>query len=222
MELARASFGQGSGTVASWEPAPTVPQRRLVVEARSTAQAHLCIGLPALPRDHPDQWTLELLNTVLGEGSSSRLFLRVREEAGLAYDVHSFQTDYADCGILQVYAGVDPDDIDQTVTAIMAELSGMRETTVPAAELEKARNFLTGRMELRLEEGRHVASWLGSQEALCEQVLTVDEAIERLMAVSADDIQSLAGRLIRDEGMCLAVIAPRRKKRDLDRVLRLP
>ena len=222
VELARASFGQGSGTVASWEPAPTVPQRRLVVEARSTAQAHLCIGLPALPRDHPDQWTLELLNTVLGEGSSSRLFLRVREEAGLAYDVHSFQTDYADCGIQQVYAGVDPDDIDQTVTAIMAELSGMRETTVPAAELEKARNFLTGRMELRLEEGRHVASWLGSQEALCEQVLTVDEAIERLMAVSADDIQSLAGRLIRDEGMCLAVIAPRRKKRDLDRVLRLP
>ena len=222
VELARASFGEGAGSAASWEPAPPVPHKRLVVEARNTAQAHLCLGLPALPRDHPDQWTLELLNTVLGDGSSSRLFLRVREEAGLAYDVHSFQTDYADSGILQVYAGVDPDDIDKTVAAISAELAGMRDARVPAAELEKARNYLTGRLELRLEEGRHVASWLGSQEALCERVLTVDEAIERLMAVTAADIQSLAQRLICDEGMCLAVMAPRRKGRDLDAAMRLP
>src|SRR5262245_3791052 len=96
------AFGNGNGVVRDWTPAPALPQARLAVRHRNTAQAHLCLGVPALPRDHPDQWTLELLNTVLGDGSSSRLFLRVREEAGLAYDVHSFQTDYDDCGALQV------------------------------------------------------------------------------------------------------------------------
>ena len=137
-----------------WRPAPA--PWRLASSAR-TAQAHLCLGLPALPRDHPDQWTLELLNAVLGEGSSSRLFLRVREEAGLAYDVHSFQTDYADCGTLQVYAGVDPDDLVPALAAILAELSRLRDEPVPEAELEKARAYVIGRLELRLEETRHMA-----------------------------------------------------------------
>ena len=84
------------------------------------AQAHICLGFPALPRDHADQWTLELLNTVLGDGSSSRLFLRLREDAGLAYDVHSFQTDYADCGTLQIYAGVGARRLPAALQAILA------------------------------------------------------------------------------------------------------
>ena len=100
-------------------------------EERELAQAHICLGLPALRRDHPDQWTLELLNTVLGDGSSSRLFQEVREEAGLAYDVHCFQTDYADAGTLQIYAGVDPADLAQTLTAILDELRRLRDEPVP-------------------------------------------------------------------------------------------
>ena len=81
------------------------------VVQRDTSQAYVCLGVTGLPRDHADQWTLDLLNTVLGDGTSSRLFLTIREEAGLAYDVHSFQTDYADCGTLQVFMGVDAADV---------------------------------------------------------------------------------------------------------------
>mgnify|MGYP006208851383 CR=1 FL=1 len=157
---------------------------------------------------------------MLGDGSSSRLFLNVREEAGLAYDVHSFQTDYADCGSLQVYAGVDPADVQPALAAILAELDRLRQAPVAPEELARARAYVSGRLELRLEDSRHLAAWLGVQEALHDRVLTVDEALERLAAVSAQDVQALAGRLIRDEALCLALITPA-DAAGLERTLRL-
>jgi predicted Zn-dependent peptidase len=205
-----------------WLPAPPAPCGRLAVERKRTAQAHLCLGVPALPRDHPDQWALELLSAVLGDGSSSRLFLSVREEAGLAYDVHSFQSEYQDAGVLGVYAGVDPDDLPRTLTAVLTELARMRDERVPEAELEKARAYVSGRLELRLEDTRHMCSWLGSQEAHHERVLTPDEALGALAAVTADQVQDLAGRLIRDEALSLSVISPRAAHRTLERAFHLP
>ena len=194
----------------------------MTVRESAIEQAHICIGLPALQRDHPDQWTLELLNTVLGDGSSSRLFQRVREEQGLAYDVHSFQTDYADCGALQIYAGVDPHDLGQAVDAVMAELARIRDEAVPAAELEKARAYARGRLELRLEESRHMAAWLGGQEALHDKVLTLDDALDALDRVTTQDLRALAERLIVDEGLALAVVAPPGHARHLEKALHLP
>jgi predicted Zn-dependent peptidase len=221
VELVANAFGTGERRVNGYAPAPPLPANRLRVEQRAAAQAHLCLGLPALPRDHPDQWTLEVLNTVLGDGSSSRLFLNVREDAGLAYDVHSFQTDYADCGALQVYAGVDPEDVLPALSAVLAELARLRDEPIAPDELARARAYVSGRLELRLEESRHLCSWLGVQEALHERVLTVDEALSRLAAVSRDDVQALAGRLIADEQLCLALISPD-PPAALEQALRLP
>ena len=222
VELARSNFGQGNGRVPTFSAAPALPDGRFVTLARSTSQAHLCLGIPALRRDDPDQWALELLNTVLGDGSSSRLFLRLREEAGLAYDVHSFTTDFADCGVLQVYAGVAAHDLPAALTAILGELVRLRDEVVPTSELEKARAFARGRLELRLEEGRHLAAWLGVQEALHDRVLTVDEVVAHLDAVTPADVQAVAQRLILEEALSLAVIAPARYGRGLERHLRLP
>ncbi len=223
VQLVERHFGHGTGVVPEFAPAPaTLPAARLTVRESAIEQAHVCIGLPALRRDDPDQWTLELLNTILGDGSSSRLFQNVREEKGLAYDVHSFQTDYADCGVLQVYAGVDPHVLDKAIGAVMAELARIRDQPVPAAELEKARAYSRGHLELRLEESRHMAAWLGGQEALHDRVLTLDEALEALDAVTTGDVRALAERLIVDEGLALAVVAPPGHARHLDRALRLP
>jgi predicted Zn-dependent peptidase len=228
VRLATDAFGADAGQADApgrpreWLPAPPAPCGRLAIERKRTAQAHLCLGMPALPRDHPDQWALELLSAVLGDGSSSRLFLSVREDAGLAYDVHSFQAEYQDAGVLGVYAGVDPDDLPRALSAILAELSRMRDERVPDAELEKARAYVSGRLELRLEDTRHMCAWLGSQEALHERVLTPDEALGALAAVTAEQVQDLAGRLIRDEALSLSVIAPRAAERTLERALRLP
>jgi len=200
---------------------PSRPCERFIVEERDLAQAHVCLGLPALRRDHPDQWALELLNTVLGEGSSSRLFQEVREEAGLAYDVHSFQVDYADTGALQIYAGVDPADLAQTLEAILNELRRLRDDPVPIDELDRARAYASGRLELRLEESRHLSAWLGIQEALHERVLTLDDALAELNKVRPDDVQALAQQLFRDDALCLAVISTPRTTSGLEKALTL-
>ena len=222
VELVDRSFGRGNGVAQAYLPAPSSPFERMRLEHRQTAQAHVSLGVPGLPRDDADQWTLDLLNTVLGDGTSSRLFMKIREEDGLAYDVHSFQTDYADCGILQVYMGVDADDVVPAMRGVLAELSRLRDEPVPAAELERARNYTLGRLELRLEESRAMASFLGSQEAMHKRVMTMDEVIEALQAVTADDLQALAGRLFRDEVLCGAVIGSDLKSDRLEGALRLP
>jgi predicted Zn-dependent peptidase len=221
VDLVERNVGTGNGFVQRFAAAPALPVERVSVEQRDVAQAHLVVGVPALRRDDPEQWTLEMLNTILGEGSSSRLFQQLREEAGLAYDVHSFQTDFADCGTLQVYAGVDPTDLESATSAILAELRRMVDEPVAVDELDRARAYASGRMELRLEESRHMSAWLGIQEALHERVLTLDQALAELDKVTPHDIQSLAQRLFKDDRLCMAVISPRGAANGVEGVLRL-
>jgi predicted Zn-dependent peptidase len=221
-EMIAGAFGQGHARPARLERPPLLPAGdRIRHVTRSGTQAHLCVGVPALRRDDPDTWTLELLDTILGQGMSSRLFLHLREDAGLAYDVHSWATDYADCGMLGVYAGVDPGRLEPALDGIMAELSELRNDHVPADELARAKTYAQGRLELRLEEGRHLAGWYGLQEALHERTLTLDEALAAIDAVDAEGIRRLAERLLKDESLRLAVIAPPRHGRRLGERLRL-
>ena len=223
VELAAAAFGTGNGVMPTYAPAPALPAgERVRVGRRATAQAQLVVGLPALRRDHPDSWTLGVLNAVLGDGMSSRLFLSVREERGLAYDISSGVVDYADAGALEVSAGVDPEGLPEALGAILAELDRLRQEIVPPDELEKAKRYLEGGLELRMDETRHVASWIGGQEALHDRVLTIDEALTAVAAVRADDVQRVARDLVRDDGLRMAAVAPARHLRGLDRHLRLP
>jgi predicted Zn-dependent peptidase len=221
LEMVSRNFGTGNGIVPTFSAAPPAPCERLSIETRDLAQAHVCIGLPGLRRDHPDQWSLELMNTVLGEGSSSRLFQQVREEAGLAYDVHSFQSDYADVGTLQVYAGVGPSDLKEAIEAILAELRRLRDEPVPQDELDRARRYASGRLELKLEESRHVSAWLGIQEALHDRVLTLDEALAELDEVTPERIQKLATELFQDDRLCMSVVTPPGSTAGLEKALHL-
>jgi predicted Zn-dependent peptidase len=222
VDLVKRNVGTGNGVVRDFSSAPAaLPAERLTVEQRDLAQAHVVLGVPALRRDDPEQWTLEMLNAILGEGSSSRLFQQLREEAGLAYDVHSFQTDYADCGTLQVYAGVDPADLDAVTEGMLNELRRMVDEPVAMDELDRARAYASGRLELRLEESRHLSAWLGIQEALHERVLTLDQALAELDKVTPADIQALAQRLFKDDRLCMAVISPRGTAKNVERVLHL-
>jgi predicted Zn-dependent peptidase len=222
--LAGTAFGTGNGVVPGFAPAPALPagERALLRARRDAAQAQLIVGVPALRRDHPDAWTLAVLNGVLGDGMSSRLFLSVRESKGLAYDVSSGLVDYADAGSLEVSAGVDSERLPAALDAVLVELVRLRDETVPDDELAKAKAYLAGGLELRMDETRHVASWIGGQEALHDRVLTLDEALAAVAAVSADDVRRLAGELVVEDGLRLAVVAPARHLRGLERRLRLP
>ena len=224
VDLAASAFGTGNGIVPGFAAAPALPagERALVRSRRDATQAQLIVGVPALRRDHPDAWILAVLNAVLGDGMSSRLFLSVREGQGLAYDVSSGLVDYADAGSIEVSAGVDPERLGAALDAVLVELARLRDELVPADELAKTKAYLSGGLELRMDETRHLASWIGGQEALHDRVLDLDEALAAVAAVEAEDIRRLAGELFRDDGLRLAVVAPARHLRGLERRLRLP
>ena len=221
--LAAEAFGTGDGTMPPFEPAPALPAGPVVLAGkRETSQAQIVLGVPALPRDHPDAWTLAVLNAVLGDGMSSRLFLGVREAKGLAYDVSSGIVEYADTGALEVSAGVDPAQLPQALDAILAELIRLRDEAVPLDELGKAKAYLGGGLELRMDDTRHLASWVGGQEALHDRVYTLDEALDAIAGVTATDVRRVAGDLFTGDRLRLAAVAPARHLRGLERRLRLP
>jgi predicted Zn-dependent peptidase len=104
----------------------------------------------------------------------------------------------------------------------MTELARLRDELVPADELDKAKRYLSGGLELRMDDTRHVASWIGGQEALHDRVLTLDEALAAIERVDSASIQQLAARLFRDDALRLAAVAPTRHLKGLDAHLRLP
>jgi predicted Zn-dependent peptidase len=220
--LAAEAFGTGNGAIPAFDPAPALPAGpRLMTGRRDTSQAQLSIAVPGLRRDHPDAWSLAVLNAVLGDGMSSRLFLAVREEKALAYDVSSGIVEYADSGAVEVSAGVDPAALPAAIEAILEELRRLVNDLVPAEELAKAKAYLSGGLELRMDDTRHLASWIGGQEALHDRVYTLDEALASVDAVGPEDVRRLAGVLFRDEMLRMAVVAPARYLRGLEAHLRL-
>jgi predicted Zn-dependent peptidase len=223
VRLVDGAFGRGNGVAAGYQVAPALPAGdRVLLGRRPTTQAQLCLGVPALRRDHPDAWTLSVLNAVLGDGMSSRLFLSLVDRDALAYDISSGLVEYADAGSLEVSAGVDPARLPAALDAILVELARLRDTPIPDGELAKTKAYLSGGLELRMEETRHLASWVGGQEALHDRVLTLDDAPAAVEAVTAQDVHLLAARLIRDDLLRMSVVAPARYLRGLDRQLALP
>jgi predicted Zn-dependent peptidase len=221
--LASGAFDRGAPEPLAVEPAPALPSGpRLLFGRQPTSQLQLILGVPALERDHPDSWTLAVLNAVLGEGMSSRLFLSVREELGLAYDVGSSLTEYHDAGALEVSAGIDPGQLAPAMDAILHELARLRDQLVPDEELDRAKAWLAGSLELRLEETRHLASWIGGQEALHDRVLTLDEALAEITAVDAAGVHRLASKLFKDESLRMSMVGAPRQVRAAERHLRLP
>ena len=220
VELVANAFGSGNGVVPGFAAAPELPAGpRVMLGKRDTTQAQLCIGVPALRRDHPDSWTLAVLNAILGDGMSSRLFIELRERRSLTYDVSTFGATYADCGTFGVHAGFDPDQAPALVAAILEQLERVVHEPVSAVELDRARAYTRGRLELRMEETGAVASWLGTGESLLPRILTVDEVIERLDAVTVEDMLRVARTYARPDLARLAVLGPFRSRLRFERML---
>ena len=198
--------GSASGNGHTPPPPPlTAPAVRL--QRKDTEQAHICIGTRALSYLDGDRYNLDLLNTILGEGMSSRLFLEIREKRGLAYDVHSYTSKHRDCGYFAVYTGVDPSKADEAVNAIVGELRRVIDHDVPESELEKARQFTLGRLKLGLESTNAMASWLGQQQLLAGRIRMLDEVVNAIEAVTVDSVRHVARKVL-DQPLQMAVIGP--------------
>jgi len=194
-------------------------QPRFQSEHRDTEQAHLCLALPGLSLKHPDRFVLDLLNIILGEGMSSRLFTEIREKRGLAYAIQSYVNHHLDTGSLTIYAGVDPGHLPTAVKAIVEEIYRLKDK-VPEIELTKAKELSKGRLLLRMEDTRSVAGWLGGQELLLGKILTVDELVSIVDSIQADDLLRVAQQLLIADKLNLAVVGPVKDKR-LEELLQL-
>jgi predicted Zn-dependent peptidase len=196
--------------VETGNPDPVEPHAngRISVFTKQSDQAHIVLGVPSYPIEHPDRYVLQLLSTVLGGGMSSRLFTEVRERRGLAYYVFGLNHSYTDAGSLYAQAGVDINRIDQAVTTIRDELRTIASEAVPADELEKARNFAKGRFVLQLEAPQGLILFGLRREVLEGRAPDLDEVLDGLNAVTGEDVQRVAQDLITNERLRLAVIGP--------------
>ncbi len=212
-------FGQwDSLATGSWFPAIDGQSGpRVGLKSKRTEQANLCLAVQGLASEHPDRYTQDVMNTILGEGMSCRLFLQIREKLGLAYDVHSYVNHFRDTGSHVVFAAVDTKKANQTVQAILEEMAKLRDG-VPEDELNRAKESMKGRLQLRLEDTRAVASWTGAQELLRNSILTVDEALALIDSVTSEDIRRVASYLFTKDRLNLAIVGPYRSE---DRFLNL-
>ena len=188
-----------------YEPKPVI--KRVSIEHRPTEQAHIAIGMTGLANDDEDRHALSIMSVILGETMSSRLFEEVREQRGLAYDIHSGAHFYSDCGAFVIESGIDPARIDEAIPVILNEVGKMRDG-VTEAEWKQALELTKGRMMLRMEESRAVSSFLGIQELLRNNVESVDEIIAKISAVTMEDIKRAANRVIKSENLVLAIVGP--------------
>jgi len=196
----------------SGSPAPAQLERSSApsvrVHRKDSDQANVCLGVPSYPIDHPDRYALQLLGTVLGTGMSSRLFLEVREQRGLAYYVYAFNSSFTDAGTLFSQAGVDLHRAEEAVEVIAAEFRKLAEEAVPAAELEKARALAKGRFVLQTESPNGLIMSGLRREVLEGRAAEPAEVLAGLDAVTADDVLRVAQDVIGGQGMRLAVIGP--------------
>ncbi len=201
-----------------YSPYSSHENHRLRIETRSTEQAHLSLAVHGVSITHPKRFTMDLLNVILGEGMSSRLFSEIRDKLGLAYSIHSYADYFRDTGALTVEAGVEPKNLKTAVKAIVSELTRMKEA-VPEQELSKAKELTKGRLLLRLEDTRNVASWLGGQETLMGRILTMDEVVAMVDRVTSADISELARQFVVGDEMRLAVVGPVKESKTLRALL---
>ncbi len=193
---------------------------RLRVETRDTEQVHLCLALPGLSLFHPKRFTLDLLNVILGAGMSSRLFTEIRDRLGLAYQIHSYVDHLLDSGSVTIYAGVETKNLRVAITAILEQLSQLKES-VPESELTKAKELSKGRLLLRMEDSRNVASWMGGQEILTGNILSVDEITSIIDAITVEELKQIARELLVGSQLRMAVVGPVTNDDSLDELLKL-
>ncbi len=193
-------------------------EARLRIEPKDIEQAHLCLAVHGFSRSHPRRFTIDLMSTALGGGMSSRLFTEIREQRGLAYDIHCYTEHFLNSGAFTVYAGVAPDKIDVAVEAILEQLRSVKEN-VTEGELTRAKELSKGRLYLRLEDSRNVALWYGGQELLLQQILSMDDVISIVDAVSLDELKGVAGDVLVEAGLNLAVTGPVKDEKPLRQLL---
>jgi predicted Zn-dependent peptidase len=198
-------FGEWDGGAVDHTFQETQPSARVELTRRDTEQAHILIGGKGLKRDDERRFSYQVLNHIMGSGMSSRLFREVREERGLAYAIYAFRLAYADAGAWGVYVGTTPSQTDTALKVIRDELDKVMEEGVTEDELDRAKGSMRGGLALSLEDSNSRMIRLGRDELAGMPHLSTDERLERLEAVTREDVQQVAREMYSAERLIGAV-----------------
>ncbi|PZS01837.1 MAG: insulinase family protein [Candidatus Chloroheliales bacterium] len=201
----------------------TLPEAkpRVLLHSKETEQANLVMGLPALSAFDPDRYKLDLLNAILGDGMSSRLFVELRENMGIAYSVGSYTRKMADTGEFGIYAGADVERAKESIVAALAEMGKLKREPVSEDELNKVKEYRKGGLVLGLEDTAGVAMWGGGQELRYGKIYSVDEVTAEIDAVTAADITEMANRYFVGDRLALAVVGPYNNAAEFQELLKI-
>lgn len=199
----------------------TQTKPRLSLFTSRTEQTQIALGIRTCSRHDPRRFALRLLNTILGENMSSRLFQVIREDLGLAYSIYSNPSFFEDTGDLVVSAGLDTDNIEKVIKLVLEALRRLAEKPVSPGELRRAKDYVIGQMQLSLESTDNRMNWVGEQLLSYGRVIHPGEIKRRLVAVSPSQILEAAQEFFRPERLNLALVSPLKSLRHADRLLRL-
>ena len=187
---------------------PTFTKPKLIVHEKETEQVQLDMGFHAYHYGDPKIYAASLLAIILGGTMSSRLFISVRERLGLCYSIRASHQAFQDTGVFSVQSGLDKTRINKAIKVILSELKKIRDKGVTAVELKRAKDYVKGKMALQFEDSENVVSWYVSQEVLTNKVCTPEEKLEKLAAVTKEQIQEVAQELFQTKKIHLAIIGP--------------
>lgn len=187
---------------------PPVPSAGIEYYVRDIAQDHLCVGFPGARATDADRFVYEMLSSALGGGSTSRLFDKVREEAGLAYSIYTFTSSYLESGTLGFYAAVAPEGLERALDLCVAEMRDLRDNPLREDELELNREQLKVGVLMALESTSNRMSRLAKSMIVHGRIVPIDEILATIDAITAEEVQALAQRLLRTEQCTAVVLGP--------------
>ena len=194
---------------------------KILVHEKKTDQAHLYIGFRAFDMFHKDKYVLDVLSAVLGGGMSSRMWISVREQRGLAYYVRSADVLYSDVGYYATQAGVDNNRVEDAIRVILNEYKLIKNKKINPKELRKAKDMIKGRTILSMESSSIQTKFYAEQELFENKILTLDKKFAKIEAVTAEDIQRVAKDIFKPEKLNLALIGPFKDKSKFEKLLKI-
>jgi predicted Zn-dependent peptidase len=208
VDAAARLFGELAGDGEGREERPPAATTEVVTLAKPVEQVHFCLGTPGCSQLDEDRYALGILDTALGGGMSSRLFQEIREKRGLCYSIGTYTASYREGGLLAVYAGTSPENVERVQDLSRREMAAIARDGLGPAELDRARNQIRASVLLSLDSMSGRMSRLAKSLLYYGRILDVEEIVDRIAAVRAEDVQRLAAQLFGGGDYALAAIGP--------------
>ncbi len=206
-DLVRQRFSTLPGSKNGFHDTPPKAVARIIMRnKKALEQVQICVGVPSYPVSHERRYASYVLNTLLGGGMSSRLFQTLRERQGLAYSIFSELNPYRDTGCLSVYVGTSRGSAPKVVESVVREFADLKANKVPEDELRRAKDQLKGSLMLSLESTTARMSNLARQEMYFDRFVGTDEVLQRVEAVTSEDLMSLANQFFEKKQIAVTVL----------------